>query len=144
MYDAGLGEYITGVPSSKVPIASHSKARDILSLLKDGPTVAGPATPGVADTADDENETEREAMDVNAGDLASHGCMPLTDDQRKMAEKAALMMGLRSDSVGENISFGEILDHNDGTKHIRKDVEKFAKELVTAGVATVRSVTHIW
>lgn len=40
-------------------------------------------------------------VDVNAGDIARNGLVPLTDDQRKMTE-AALMMGLRPDSVGES------------------------------------------
>lgn len=53
-----LGEYTTGVPSSKVPIAGHSKAGDIISLLKDGLTIASLVTPGAADTSDDEIEPD--------------------------------------------------------------------------------------
>lgn len=66
----------------------------IRSLLVDGLTVAGSATPGAADTSDD--EIDRMTLDVDAGDIARNGLVPLTDDQRKMTE-AALMMGLRPD-----------------------------------------------
>lgn len=34
MYGVGLGEYTTGVPSSRVPIAGHSKAGEVISLLE--------------------------------------------------------------------------------------------------------------
>ncbi|KAB5563342.1 hypothetical protein GE09DRAFT_1275419 [Coniochaeta sp. 2T2.1] len=142
MYGSDFDEYTTDIPSSRVPIAGHSNADELTSLLEaeftslseaelisllDDELIADiPATPGAADTADD--EIEPEATEVDAEDIAPRGPVPLTDDQRQLAEKAALKMGLRPDSVGQNMSFGEFLDHSDVTKGTREDIERFAWE----------------